>query len=129
MKLDDALGDGYAKDVHRLLKTNSPDDYNTVLEEMMPHWSTQFKNYYDTYNAVDVLENNIGALQNFGLRNVQEGLTNNPAESMNAAMKTVITHKSFNFWKGTIAWYTYQNYILAEIIRGMNSEGEFKKNT
>jgi len=64
-------------------------------------------------------------LEPLGLFNPISGVTNNPAESTNAAFKRISNLKNASIFQAMSIWYFYQVDILFEIFRGMKKEGTY----
>ncbi len=115
----------YKSDVLELLRSESYDAYVQKLKVCKSNWADKFVEYYDKCLHESILESYRAVLEEKGLYSELSGMTNNPAESTNAAFKKVTDLKNATLFQAVSAWYFFQVDGLVEILRGMENNGDF----
>jgi len=128
-KLGVNLVKDYMLDVLNLLRSSSREFYFESLKECYQKWDPRFLNYYKTFADQDVQSSFRPVLEELDIYNILSGVTNNPAESTNAAFKNIVSKKDVGLFQAVYSWYFYQIYAMAEIVRGFNKQGEFRLNS
>ena len=97
----------YAAAVHSLLKSATPDDFNTVMADMFERWSPAFHDYYTDNIHSAVTASAASATSHLDIVRVPYvGITNNVSESYNRVLK------DFQNWK--VNKFSRINFIFEE---------------
>lgn len=113
-----------------LLRADSINTYKERLENFRKIWDPDFLVYFEKHLDGDIQTSFRPVLEGFGAYSELSGLTNNPAESTNAAFKKIMDSKKSTLFQSLSAWYFYQVDILLDIFRGVQNQGDlvpFKK--
>ncbi len=91
----------------------------------MINWDPKFVEYFGKHLDDDIKSSYRPVLEQLGAYSELSGITNNPAESTNAAFKRLMDSKKSTLFQSLSAWYFYQVDILLEIFRGTQNQGDF----
>lgn len=114
--------------VANLLHTANHDDYVESLKEISESWDDEGKllNYFKHRIEPDLMCTWRPKLEGLNVYDHMSGITNNAAESSNAAFKKVLDVKTSTLFQALSAWYFWQVGNLFEITRGTRLEGNFR---
>ena len=111
-----------------LLHSESSEFYIQKREEFYQRWNKSFIEYFTKNIEEALLATYRPVLEEIHLYNIISGITNNPAESANAAFKRATNNEKGNLFQASSAWYFHQVHALTEIITGIAGEGEYQLN-
>jgi len=111
-----------------ILQSSSREEYQQKLENYNKEWPDKFKKYYATFLDRHVRVCYRPELERLGIYNKVSGITNNAAESANAAFKTSIKKQKMGLFQAVYAWFFYQNDYITDIVRGIEGFGNYKMN-
>lgn len=115
----------YKTDIFTLLQSESHEKYTENLASLKLKWSENFRNYFDKCLNESILESYRCILEARGIYSELSGMTNNPAESANSSFKKVTNLKNATLFQAVSGWFFYQLDGLVEILRGLQSNGDF----
>jgi len=119
----------YKEQVYQLLQSGSPEDYHEKLDVFKLKWTEGFQTYYHKHLETAILSSYRPILETSQVYNELSGITNNPAESSNAAFKKVIEVRKASLFQAASYWYLYQNDKLFDTFRGFDGQGDFVLST
>lgn len=115
----------YAGQAWNLLKVNSMEDFDQLLNEYSSTWFSRFKKYFDK-NILEPMKKTVQVKLDFdGNSNFKDSVPNsNPSESMNHMLKSHTNNKKLRPDRLVVSLYSFVNKLMREHNRACNSTGD-----